>query len=118
LGKIAGKVYAIERHAALAELAGKRLNGLGYDNVEVLVGDGTKGWPEAAPFDAIVVSAGGHAPPPALKEQLAVGGRLVIPVGRNPLLQRLLRITRTAQSDYQEQDLGGVSFVPLVGERG
>jgi protein-L-isoaspartate(D-aspartate) O-methyltransferase len=80
LGRIAGRVHAVERHPSLATAA-SRLGELGYDNVELRVSDGTLGWPEAAPFDAILVSAGGPGVPPALREQLAVGGRLVIPVG-------------------------------------
>jgi protein-L-isoaspartate(D-aspartate) O-methyltransferase len=118
LSQIAGQVYAIERHATLAEGAERRLGKLGYDNVQLRVGDGTKGWPEAAPFDAILVSAGGPDVPQALKEQLAIGGRLVIPVGAEERQQKLLRITRTAADAYEEEDLGGVAFVPLIGEQG
>ena len=81
-------------------------------------GDGTKGWPEAAPFDAILVAAGGPEVPAALKEQLVVGGRLVIPVGDEIRGQRLLRITRKSATEYVEEDFGGVSFVPLIGEQG
>ena len=81
LSQIADAVYAIERHPSLAERARERLSELGYDNIELRVGDGTAGWPEAAPFDAILVAAGGPSVPPALKQQLAIGGRLVIPVG-------------------------------------
>src|SRR5215217_5131083 len=81
LGRIAAHVHAIERHAALADAARRRLERLGCDNVELRVGDGTLGWPEAALFDAILVAAGGPDVPPALREQLAIGGRLVIPVG-------------------------------------
>ncbi len=81
-------------------------------------GDGTRGWPEQAPFDAIIVAAGAPEPPRALHEQLAVGGRLVIPVGDVRFGQRLRRIVRTGEDRYEEKDLGGVSFVPLVGEQG
>src|SRR5437868_9276429 len=90
--RIARKVYAIERHAALTESAGTRFAKLRYDNIELRTGDGTKGWPEAAPFDAILVAAGGPDIPPALKQQLAVGGRLVIPVGSEEREQKLLKI--------------------------
>ncbi|HEV7368220.1 protein-L-isoaspartate(D-aspartate) O-methyltransferase [Arenibaculum sp.] len=118
LGRIAGRVHAIERHPSLGEAARCRLAGLGYANVELRVGDGSKGWPEAAPFDAILVAAGGPQVPAALKEQLAVGGRLVIPVGGGERRQTLLKITRRTGTDYEEEDLGAVAFVPLVGEQG
>jgi protein-L-isoaspartate(D-aspartate) O-methyltransferase len=112
------KVYAIERHASLGEAARERLARLGYDNVEVLIDDGTRGWPEAAPFDAILVAASAPDVPQALKEQLAVGGRLVIPVGRQLFRQTLLKVTRRTEGDYEEEDLGAVAFVPLIGEQG
>src|SRR5215207_7015974 len=82
LSQITDRVYAIERLRSLGDAARCRFERLGYDNIELRVGDGTRGWPEAAPFDAILVAAGGPDVPPALKEQLAIGGRLVIPVGR------------------------------------
>lgn len=115
---IADEVYTIERHAPLARGAERRLAELGYDNVHVLVGDGTRGWPGPAPYDAIIVAAGAPAPPRALREQLAVGGRLVLPVGELHFGQRLVRITRTGAEAYTHQDLGAVAFVPLVGEQG
>ena len=118
MSRIAKQVHAIERHAALSLAARQRFEKLGYDNIELRVGDGTKGWPEAAPFDAILVAAGGPGAPQALKEQLAVGGRLVIPVGEEPRSQRLLKITRTSEARFEEEDLGGVMFVPLIGEQG
>ena len=118
MSRIAKQVHAIERHAALGLAARQRFEKLGYDNIELRVGDGTKGWPEAAPFDAILVAAGGPGAPQALKEQLAVGGRLVIPVGEEPRSQRLLKITRTSGARFEEEDLGGVMFVPLIGEQG
>ena len=102
----------------MGESARRRFGDLGYDNIELRVGDGTKGWPDAAPFDAILVAAGGPAAPQALKEQLDLGGRLVIPVGDEPRLQRLLKITRISGTTFEEEDLGGVMFVPLVGEQG
>jgi protein-L-isoaspartate(D-aspartate) O-methyltransferase len=116
--QIADQVYTIERHPPLAQAAARRLHELGYDNVEVRVGDGTKGWPEAAPFDVILVAAGGPEVPRALKEQLVTGGRLVIPVGLDETGQRLLKLTRTSKSDYETEDLGAVMFVPLIGEQG
>ena len=118
LGEIAGQVYTIERHAALAEAAAERLRRDGYTNVHVRHGDGTRGWPEAAPFDAIVVAAGGPQVPESLREQLAPGGRLVIPVGEVVGLQKLLRVTRGPDDRYVEEDLGGVRFVPLIGAEG
>jgi protein-L-isoaspartate(D-aspartate) O-methyltransferase len=118
MSRIAKKVYAIERHAALADGATRRLENLGYANIDLRVGDGTKGWAEAAPFDAILVAAAGPSTPQALKDQLDVGGRLVIPVGEEPRNQRLLKITRTGGTTFEEEDLGAVMFVPLVGEQG
>ncbi|MCA0048157.1 protein-L-isoaspartate(D-aspartate) O-methyltransferase [Mesorhizobium sp. B283B1A] len=111
-------VYTIERHPGLAKSAKQRFEKLGYRNIEVRTGDGTKGWPEAAPFDAIVVAASGPGAPLALQEQLDVGGVLVVPVGDDPDLQRLLKVTRTGASTYSEEDYGGVRFVPLIGEQG
>lgn len=116
MSRIARLVYAIERHANLGAAAAKRLRSLGYDNVEFRVADGTKGWPEAAPFDAIVVSAGGAVVPQALKDQLAPSGVLVMPVGRDGGSQRLLRLQRSADDRFESDDLGGVAFVPLVAD--
>ena len=118
MSMIADKVYTIERHQPLAKAAGERFRKLDYTNIELRIGDGTKGWPEAAPFDAIIVAAGGPEAPQALKEQLAIGGRLVIPVGEKMGQQSLLKITRTSEAEYEEEDLGFVRFVPLVGEQG
>src|SRR3954447_19537430 len=118
LSHIADRVYAIERHPSLGEAAQRRFERLGYDNIELRVGDGTKGWPEAAPFDAILVSAGGPEVPPALKEQLALGGRLVIPVGKDRHDQALLKITRTRAAAFEQDNLGAVAFVPLIGKQG
>jgi protein-L-isoaspartate(D-aspartate) O-methyltransferase len=118
MSRIVERVYTIERHAGLAETARQRFQELGYDNIEVRTGDGTKGWPDAAPFDAILVAAGGPGAPLALQEQLDVGGRLVIPVGDDPHDQRLLKVTRTGAATYSEEDFGGVRFVPLIGEQG
>jgi protein-L-isoaspartate(D-aspartate) O-methyltransferase len=117
LSRIAAHVYTIERHAGLAKAAQRRFADLGYRNIDVRIGDGTTGWPEAGPFDAILVAAAGPAVPQALKEQLDLGGHLVIPVGP-PEEQRLVRITRVNATTFEEQDLGGVRFVPLVGEEG
>jgi erythromycin esterase-like protein/protein-L-isoaspartate O-methyltransferase len=118
LSRIAARVFAIERHEALARAAAQRLQRLGYGNVEVIAGDGSGGWPQAAPFDAILAAAGGPAIPQALKDQLEIGGRLVMPVGPEPREQRLIKVTRVAANRFDEQDLGGVNFVPLIGEHG
>lgn len=118
MSRIAGEVYAIERHEELTRLAQGRLDRLGYRNIHLKTGDGTRGWPDAAPFDAILAAAGGPAVPEALKAQLAVGGRLVMPVGDEPRLQRLKKLTRLSASEFAEDDLGEVTFVPLIGEQG
>jgi protein-L-isoaspartate(D-aspartate) O-methyltransferase len=118
IAELAMRVYTIERHPALARLAEARLRSLGYGNVDVRAGDGTLGWPEAAPFDAIIVAAGGPRVPEALKEQLAIGGRLVIPVGQTPSHQELIRLTRTGEDSYDGDTLDEVTFVPLIGAQG
>lgn len=118
LGEIAKEVFTIERHKILVNSARKRLTDLGYRNIHVLYGDGTLGWPEHAPYNAIVVTAGGPKVPKTLKDQLAIGGRLVIPVGSTLRTQKLLRIRRISEHEFQEEDLGGVRFVPLIGAAG
>ena len=118
LAEIAAQVYTIERHKILADSARNRLIQLGYKNTYVLHGDGTLGWPEHAPFDAIVVAAGGPEVPQQLKEQLAIGGRLVIPVGTSVRSQHLVKVIRVSENEYIEEDLGGVRFVPLIGAAG
>lgn len=117
LGQIAGRVFAIERHPALAALARERIAALGYANVAIHVGDGTRGLEAEAPFHAILVSAGGPDIPEALRQQLAIGGRLVIPVGE-PGAQQLCKLTRIDATRFEERDLGAVMFVPLIGEQG
>ena len=118
LGELAGRVFTIERHATLADLARARLRQLGYDNVEVRTGDGTVGWPERAPFDAIIATASGPRVPDAWRAQLAVEGRLVMPVGATPTHQRLIRLTRTGPETWHEEEIEEVCFVPLIGEQG
>jgi len=118
LSEIAADVYTVERHGPLAEKAAATLADLGYDNVHVLHGDGTRGWPAHAPYDAIIVAAGGPTIPESLKDQLKIGGRLVIPVGAHQRVQELVRVTRIAQSEYRREDLADVQFVPLLGEEG
>jgi protein-L-isoaspartate(D-aspartate) O-methyltransferase len=117
LARVANSVYTIERVPELADTARERLARLAYHNVDVRCGDGTLGWPEHAPYDAIVAAAGGPDLPRALLEQLAIGGRLVMPVG-SPGEQQLVRVTRTGELDYRREDLGGVRFVPLIGAHG
>ena len=118
LSRVAQQVYSIERHRSLAHQAESRLHKLGYDNVKVLCGDGTLGWPEHAPYDAIVVTAGGPETPRSLVEQLKIGGRMVIPAGPSLTEQKLLRITRTSTEEVKIEELGAVRFVPLIGEEG
>jgi protein-L-isoaspartate(D-aspartate) O-methyltransferase len=118
LAEIAAEVYTVERLATLAEAARRRLAALRYTNVHVRQGDGSLGWPEHAPYDAIVVTAGGPEVPPSLLKQLAVGGRLVMPVGGNPLAQQLVRVVRTGETIYEREELGDVAFVPLIGAEG
>jgi protein-L-isoaspartate(D-aspartate) O-methyltransferase len=113
LAELCQQVYSIEIVPALAERARKDLARLGYANVEIRQGDGWRGWPEHAPFDAIVVTAAPAEVPPELIEQLAVGGRLVIPVGRYE--QELVRIRKTPEGISREV-LFGVRFVPMRGE--
>jgi protein-L-isoaspartate(D-aspartate) O-methyltransferase len=113
LAEIVGRVYSIEIVPELAERSRRLLADLGYDNVEVRTGDGYRGWPDEAPFDAIVVAAAPDHVPPALVEQLAVGARLVIPVGR--FMQEILIVTKTAEGSTTEAVLP-VRFVPMTGE--
>lgn len=114
ISRIAGRVLAVERRPELAALARQRLHMLGYDNVDIRTGDSTGVWSDAAPFDAILVDDGELSAPSPLREQLAIGGRLVMPVGPAER-QKLIRITRTAQDEYDEEDLGDAQFVPLIG---
>ena len=116
LAELASQVVSVERHPALHEGARSVLTALGYGNVELHVGDGTLGWPAPAPYDRILVAAAGPDVPAALLDQLAVGGRLVIPVGSEGG-QRLLLLARTERG-VERHDLGPVRFVPLVGADG
>jgi protein-L-isoaspartate(D-aspartate) O-methyltransferase len=118
LATIASQVYTIERLAGLARTARERLAGLGFHNVHVLEGDGTLGWPEHAPYNAIIVTAGGPRVPSALLDQLAIGGRLIMPVGSAQRFQHLERVTRTGKDTYEHEDLEDVAFVPLIGKEG
>jgi protein-L-isoaspartate(D-aspartate) O-methyltransferase len=115
--RLAHDVIAIERHPELAAAAAAVLAELGYDTVRVVAGDGSVGFADEAPYDAICVSAGAPDVPPALVEQLAPNGRLVLPVGSADA-QRLVRVRRLADGRVRRDDLGSVRFVPLVGEQG
>ena len=114
LAEIAARVYSIELVESLGRSAAKRLEELGYGNVEVRIGDGYQGWPEKAPFDAIVVTAAAPEVPQALVAQLKVGGRMVIPVGGDGATQYLKLLTRRADGGYDERRVLPVRFVPLV----
>ena len=118
LSRIVAKVYTVERLAGLAGSARQRLARLGYMNIIVHEGDGTLGWSDHAPYDAIVVTAGAPAVPKSLREQLVTGGRLVIPVGASSYFQVLIRVRRLSEHEYRSEDLCGVRFVPLVGADG
>lgn len=114
LGQVAKQVFAIERIGELARGAAGIVSKLGYDNVEIRHGDGTRGWPEHAPFDAIVVAAGGRYVPEALRQQLRIGGHLIIPVGYDDTFQELVRITRVGEQEFEQENLAAVRFVPLI----
>ena len=118
IGQIADSVLSIERQPELARIASKRLNALGYANVRVIEGDGTRGCVEEAPFDAILAAASGSHVPERLLAQLAPGGRLVMPVGDPGSVQHLLKVTKAEDGRIERYDLGAVRFVPLIGEEG
>lgn len=118
LSRIVTMVHTVERLGRLVDEAGQRLTSLGYDNIVIHEGDGTLGWPEYAPYDAIVVTAGAPEVPKSLLEQLATGGRLVIPVGRSCEVQDLIRVRRLPDQEFRSEHLCGVRFVPLIGAGG
>jgi len=115
---IAAKVIGIERQHELVEIARERLRRLGYDKVEIVEGDGTMGWPVEAHYDAILAAASGSHVPRALIDQLAPGGRLVMPLGEPGWVQELVKVTKRADGTLKQENLGGVRFVPLIGEEG
>ncbi len=117
LAKIARTVYSVERVPILASKAAERLLALGLKNVSVKCDDGTLGWEVYAPFDAILVAAGGPSIPEPLVEQLRIGGRLVIPIGKDSKTQDLVRVTRP-EKGYTTEKFGPCAFVPLIGEHG
>jgi protein-L-isoaspartate(D-aspartate) O-methyltransferase len=116
LACLAQQVYSIERLPALAQAAQQRLRDMGYDNVETRCADGYQGWPEKAPFDAIVVTAAAAFIPPALLEQLKPGGRMVIPIGMPSMHQELMLVSKDRLGETHSSSLLGVAFVPLVEE--
>lgn len=117
LAELAAEVISVERFEELAEIARERLAALEYLNVTVVVGDGTLGWPEQAPYDGIMVTAAAPVIPESLRAQLAIGGRLVCPVG-NRDLQQLKVVVRDSEDRFTEQDSIRCMFVPLVGQDG
>jgi protein-L-isoaspartate(D-aspartate) O-methyltransferase len=118
LSKIAGEVFTIERIAQLAQLAATNLTDSGCENVHVRHGDGTEGWIDEAPFDAILVSAGAPSVPKSLTRQLKVGGRMIVPVGSDLRYQELVRITRVDDDEFEREGIADVRFVPLIGKEG
>lgn len=118
ISRIAGQVIGIERQQELAEVARERLQRLRYENVRILEGDGTRGCAQESPFDAILAAASGSHVPKPLVEQLADGGRLVMPVGDPAYVQELVKVTKRTDGTLSREHLGGVRFVPLIGEEG
>ncbi|ADL12835.1 protein-L-isoaspartate(D-aspartate) O-methyltransferase [Acetohalobium arabaticum] len=118
LAEIVDEVYTVERHQDLAQQAEDRFELLGYENIRLRVGDGTKGWVEYAPYDGITIAAGAPVVPESLADQLVTGGRLVIPVGRKEGVQELMLLKKKADGKLARSSLGQVRFVPLVGEEG
>jgi len=115
LSRLVPEVYSMEIREGLAESSSSRLKKLGYDNIEVRAGDGYFGWPEQAPFDAIMITAAVDHIPGPLKNQLADGGRLILPLGSPWLYQTLTLVTRVGE-EYRVKYITAVSFVPMVGE--
>jgi protein-L-isoaspartate(D-aspartate) O-methyltransferase len=118
MARIAAHVTAIERQGELCEIARARIGQLGLTNVEIVAGDGTLGFEQAAPFDAILVAASGSHVPDALVAQLAPGGRLVMPIGAPAGSQKLIRVRKRGDGSLERDSLGAVRFVPLIGEEG
>lgn len=118
LAELAAEVFSVERIETLAEQAATTLAQLGLPHLHLRCGDGTLGWAEHAPYVVIVVAAGGPQVPESLKQQLSIGGRLVMPVGPSDDMQRLVRVTRHGATDFSEETLADVRFVPLLGAEG
>jgi len=117
LATISRQVYSIERLPNLARRARRILDDISLSHVQIKVSDGTLGWPELAPFDRIIVTAGGPVIPEEYSQQLSIGGKLVIPVGTRQE-QNLIRVTRISQNEYSHEELSGCRFVPLIGAQG
>jgi protein-L-isoaspartate(D-aspartate) O-methyltransferase len=115
LAEIVASVYSIEYLSKLGEAARRRLADLGYDNVSVATGDGRQGWPQAAPFDGIIVTAGAEAVQSSWIEQIAPGGRIVVPLGRGPRGQELIRVSKDDNGRTTRESILPVAFVPLAG---
>jgi protein-L-isoaspartate(D-aspartate) O-methyltransferase len=118
LSLIASRVFTVERIAKLAEKAAAVLVDLNYDNILVRHADGTLGWPDFAPYDAIIVAAGAPTVPDSLRQQLKISGRLVIPVGKDQRRQELIRVTRNSEDNFTSEVIADVRFVPLIGKEG
>jgi len=115
LAELTDKVYTIEILSRLAQKAAQRLQALGYASVQVKCGDGYAGWEEYSPFDAIIITCAADHIPPALLNQLKVGGRLIIPLGTTPFTQELTLVTKK-ENEIKRESLGGVVFVPMTGK--
>ena len=118
MGALGAQVVAVERMPELAVAARDRLERLGMPNIQIVEGDGSCGWPEAAPFDAILAAASGSHVPQPLVDQLAPGGRLVMPVGGQLWAQKLVKIVKRADGRTERETLCKVRFVPLIGDEG
>ena len=118
ISRIAQRVIAVERQHELVEVARERMRRLGYGNVEIVEGDGTKGWRDEAPYDAILAAASGSHVPHSWIEQLKSGGRIVMPLGDPHSVQSLVKVTKRDDGSLHQEDLGGVRFVPLIGAEG
>lgn len=116
LAELAAEVVSIERHSLLSELAAKTLKELGYQNVRLLIGDGSLGWPDAAPYNRIIVTAMAAECPRALLEQLAEDGILIIPIGNRD--SQMLQAIRNVKGNLEITNLSGCRFVPLIGAQG
>jgi protein-L-isoaspartate(D-aspartate) O-methyltransferase len=114
LSWICRRVYTIERHKSLLKPTEERFRKLGLSNVTAIAGDGSRGWPEQAPFDRIIVTAAARKMPDKLMAQIAIGGSMVIPIGERTSEQYVVRVRRTGESEYQNEKLWPVRFVPLV----
>lgn len=118
ISRIAGLVIGVERQPELVAVARERMERLGYSNVRIVEGDGTRGWPGAAPYDAILAAATGSHVPQPLINQLAPGGALVMPIGKPDVVQQMVKVTRDGDGRTKVRELGAVRFVPLIGEEG